>query len=89
MALADIPFIVAQVGGRTRQSVQTRQLVIQILYWYEGLKQNDIADLLHCQQSTVSRLMKNHQICREKDPNYEAQFQKYRNRYEYALKQVS
>lgn len=58
MARAGIPFAVAQTNSTTRSAVEIRHIVIQLLYFFEGLTQVEIADLLHTTQASISRSMK-------------------------------
>lgn len=67
MAKAQIPFAVAQSNNLRRTSVEVRQVVIQLLYYFEGLSQNEIADILHMTQASVSRSMKSFALHRKKE----------------------
>lgn len=70
MARAGIPFSVAQTDLTTRYAVEIRQIVIQLLYWFENLTQTEIADFLHTTQASVSRSMKSFNLRRKNiDPN--------------------
>ena len=57
MNRAGIPFSLAQSGNKKKHYVEVKQIVIQLLYFVEGLTQAEIADLLNTTQATVSRSM--------------------------------
>lgn len=67
---AQIPYWVAQSNSITELAVSIRQSVVNILYFLEGLTQQDIADYLNKSQATISRLMQNYANRRKDEENW-------------------
>lgn len=84
MSRSDIPFVLAQLNSRKLQHLYVKSIVIQILYWTEGLTQCEIASMLHTTQATVSRMMKFHKKTAANNPDYKHSFDEAMKRYEYA-----
>ncbi len=84
MARANIPFVLAQLNSHAPNNVRLKSAVIQILYWIEHLSQQQIARMLHTNQSNVSRIMKKHSKRLEDDPIYRDIYENCFKSYEYA-----
>ena len=80
-AEAELPLALAQTEMKSDYAVKQRAMTAAILHQVEHLSQYAIADILHRDQSSISRILRLHENLLLTDKNYKNTFEKLKQNY--------